>query len=142
MSIYILSCKSTVQISKLSGRFSPHCVFKCNRDEFKCTSFNQLVISSAISTLPKLCNKQELELMDSLMKEQIGYHPNHSLMKNLLGIYALWEENRGLENCLYSGAHISWHELFLAGNQSNHQNLVLSMLTYKFWFLDQLNKLM
>jgi hypothetical protein len=32
----------------------------------------------------------------------------------------------------YSGAHISWHKLFLAGNQSNHQNLVPSMLTYKF----------
>ena len=31
---------------------------------------------------------------------------------------------------IYSGAHISWHELFLAGNQSNHQNLVPSMLTY------------
>ena len=35
----------------------------------------------------------------------------------------------------YSGAHISWHELFLAGNQSNHQNLVPSMLTYKFWLI-------
>ena len=32
----------------------------------------------------------------------------------------------------YSAAHISWHELFLAGNQGNHQNLVQSMLTYKF----------
>ena len=32
----------------------------------------------------------------------------------------------------YSGAHISWHELFLAGNQDNHQNLVPSLLTYKF----------
>ena len=35
----------------------------------------------------------------------------------------------------YSGAHISWHEVFLAGNQSNHQNLVPSMLTYKFWLI-------
>ena len=32
----------------------------------------------------------------------------------------------------YSGTHISWHKLFLAGNQDNHQNLVPSMLTYKF----------
>ena len=32
----------------------------------------------------------------------------------------------------YSGAHISWHELVLAGNQGNHQNLVPSILTYKF----------
>jgi hypothetical protein len=32
----------------------------------------------------------------------------------------------------YSGAHISWHELVLAGNQSNHQNLVPSILIYKF----------
>ena len=31
-----------------------------------------------------------------------------------------------------SGAHISWHELFLSGNQGNHQNLIPSMLTYKF----------
>ena len=32
-----------------------------------------------------------------------------------------------------SGAHInhiSWHELFLAGNQGNHQNLVPSMLLH------------
>ena len=34
--------------------------------------------------------------------------------------------------CLYSGAHISWHELVLAGNQGNNQNLVQSILTYKF----------
>ena len=27
----------------------------------------------------------------------------------------------------YSGAHISWHELVLAGNQGNHQNLVPSI---------------
>ena len=33
---------------------------------------------------------------------------------------------------LYSGAHISWHELILAENQGNHQNLVPSMLTYEF----------
>ena len=32
----------------------------------------------------------------------------------------------------YSGAHISWHELVLAGNHGNHQNLVPSILTYKF----------
>ena len=32
----------------------------------------------------------------------------------------------------YSGAHISWHELFLAGNQGNHQNFDLSLLTYKW----------
>ena len=31
----------------------------------------------------------------------------------------------------YSGTHISWHKLLLAGNQDNHQNLVPSMLTYK-----------
>ena len=35
----------------------------------------------------------------------------------------------------YTGAHISWHELFLAGNQSNYQNLVPSMLIYKFWLI-------
>ena len=28
---------------------------------------------------------------------------------------------------------MSWHELFLSGNQGNHQNLIPSMLTYKFW---------
>ena len=32
----------------------------------------------------------------------------------------------------YSGAHISWPKMFLAGNQVNHQNLVPSILTYKF----------
>ena len=32
----------------------------------------------------------------------------------------------------YSGVHISWHELFLAGNQGNHQSLVPSMLPYKW----------
>ena len=31
----------------------------------------------------------------------------------------------------YSGTHISWHKLLLAGNQDNHQSLVPSMLTYK-----------
>ena len=36
---------------------------------------------------------------------------------------------------VYSGVHISWHELFLAGNQSNHQNLVPSMLTYNLWLI-------
>ena len=25
---------------------------------------------------------------------------------------------------MYNGGHISWHELFLVGNQDNHQNLV------------------
>ena len=30
---------------------------------------------------------------------------------------------------------ISWHELFLAGNQGSYQNLVSSMLTYKFWLI-------
>ena len=35
----------------------------------------------------------------------------------------------------YSSAHISWHELVLAGNQDNHQNLVPFMLTYKFWLI-------
>ena len=38
-------------------------------------------------------------------------------------------------NLKYSGAHISWHKLFLAGNQVNHQNLVPSMLTYKCWLI-------
>ena len=32
---------------------------------------------------------------------------------------------------LFGGGHISWHDLFLAGNQGNHKNLVPSMLTYK-----------
>ena len=32
----------------------------------------------------------------------------------------------------YGGAHISWHELFLAGNQGNHQSLVPSMQPYKW----------
>jgi hypothetical protein len=31
-----------------------------------------------------------------------------------------------------SGGHISWHELFLAGNQGDHQNLVPSMLLHQF----------
>ena len=35
----------------------------------------------------------------------------------------------------YSGAHISWHELFLAEKQGNYQNLDPSMLTYKFWLI-------
>ena len=35
----------------------------------------------------------------------------------------------------YSGAYISWPDLFLAGNQVNHQNLDPSMLTYKFWLI-------
>ena len=33
---------------------------------------------------------------------------------------------------VYSGAHISWHELFLAGNQGNYHNLVLFMLTFLY----------
>jgi hypothetical protein len=38
---------------------------------------------------------------------------------------------RSLTSNKYSGAHCSWHVLFLAGNQGNHQNLVPCMLTYK-----------
>ena len=30
----------------------------------------------------------------------------------------------------YSGAHISWHKLFLVGNQDNYKNIVSIMLTY------------
>ena len=36
---------------------------------------------------------------------------------------------------MYSGAHISWHELCLAENQGSHQNFVPPMLTYKFWLI-------
>ena len=35
-------------------------------------------------------------------------------------------------NIQCSGTHISWHELFLAGNQGIHQNFVPTMITYKF----------
>ena len=41
---------------------------------------------------------------------------------------------------IYSGAHISWHKLFSAGNQGNHQNLVPSMLTYNFWLMGMKQK--
>ena len=35
------------------------------------------------------------------------------------------------EKLPYSGGHISWHELFLAGNQDNHQNIVPSLVSNK-----------
>ena len=31
----------------------------------------------------------------------------------------------------YSGGHISWHDLFLAGNQGNNQNFVQSLVSLK-----------
>ena len=37
--------------------------------------------------------------------------------------------------CCYSGGHISWHELFLAGNQGNHQNFVPSLVFHKLWLI-------
>ena len=36
---------------------------------------------------------------------------------------------------VYSGGHISWLELFLAGNQGNYHNLVLFMLTNNIWLI-------
>ena len=40
----------------------------------------------------------------------------------------------------YSGAHINWHELVLAGNQDIHKNLVSSMLTYNLIFMKMKQK--
>ena len=47
--------------------------------------------------------------------------------------FGKWCEKSDQCSKLQSDAHISWHEFFLAGNQDNYQNLVPSMLTYKFW---------
>ena len=35
----------------------------------------------------------------------------------------------------YSGGHISWHELFLAENQGNHENFVPSLVSPKLWLI-------
>ena len=39
--------------------------------------------------------------------------------------------NQWFHHSMYSGGHISWHELFLAGNQGNHQNFIPSLVSQK-----------